>query len=272
MPKKTMPRDDPELLARIHAGLQSLRLPLVVSQLDEALAATAHRDQSRLQWLYALLEPQIIKREENRIERRIRESTLPARKTLDAFDFAFQPDLDRDKVMELATLQFLKEGMNVLIAGWSGTGKSHIAMALALCACVDNRRVRYTTSEHMFQTLNASLADETLEEALKQYTKPELLIIDEVGMEKVERMQAPRSGLMQKVLFPRYHPTPRSTIITSNIPWKAWGEFLEDELGAVALLDRLIHHSHVIVIEGPSWRDHEHRQDVERRTGKHANE
>ena len=80
-------------------------------------------------------------------------------------------------------------------------------------------------------------------------------------MEQVERKAASRSGLMQKVLLPRYNEQ-LSTVITSNIPWEAWGEYLDDHLGATALLDRLLHRSHVIVINGPSWRDHEHQQDI----------
>ena len=86
--------------------------------------------------------------------------------------------------------------------------------------------------------------------------------IDEVGLEQVESSNAKRAGLMQKVLLPRYNQR-RSTIITSNIPWDAWGDYLEDHLGASALLDRLIHRSHIIVINGPSWRDHVHRKEAE---------
>lgn len=232
--------------------------------LDELLAGP-REDLSRPEWFWLLLEPQVRERLEGRIERRVRESRLPARKTLDAFDFDFQPDLDRDLVLELATLRFLDRGFNVLLAGMSGTGKSHIAMALAMAACAADRRVRYTTSEKMLGALNAALADESLETALKQYVKPDLLVIDEVGLEQVERTVASRAGLMQKVLLPRHER--RSTIVTSNIPWESWGEYLGDHLGAGALLDRLIHHSHVIVINGPSYRDHEHRKDVKEKRG-----
>ena len=89
----------------------------------------------------------------------------------------------------------------------------------------------------------------------------EHLVVDEVGLEQVERSEARRSGLMQKVLLPRYNQQ-RSTIITSNIPWESWGDYLGDHLGATALVDRMVHHSHVIVINGPSYRDWEHKQEV----------
>jgi DNA replication protein DnaC len=230
---------------------------------DDLLASPPREDLSRPEWLWRLLEPQVRERLEGRIERRIRESRLPARKTLESFDFDFQPKLDRDLVLELATLRFLDQGLNVLLAGMSGTGKSHLAMALALAACADNRRVRYTTSAQMLSTLNAALADGSLETVLSQYVRPDLLVVDEVGLEQVERSVASRAGLMQKVLLPRHEH--RSTIVTSNIPWESWGEYLGDHLGAGALLDRLVHHSHVIVINGPSYRDHEHKKDVKQK-------
>lgn len=249
-----------EQLTRLHEGLTVLGLGEFRRALDEALAEPA-ADESRLAWLWRLVEPQLRRRIESRAERRIREARLPVRKTIAAFDFAFQPKLDKDLVLELATLRFVAQGKNVLLAGMSGTGKSHIALALALLGCAANRRVLYTTSADMLARLNMSLADDTLAQALKPYTRAELLVVDEVGLEQVERNEARRSGLMQKVLLPRYNQR-RSTVITSNIPWDGWGDYLGDHLGATALVDRLLHHSHVIVINGPSYRDWEHKQEA----------
>jgi len=248
---------------RIVQALDVLRLPQMRAAFEDALAHPTP-DEERLAWLWRILEPQLNRRIESRLDRRVREADLPARKTFAAFDFAFQPTLDKDLVLELATLRFLERGANVLLAGMSGTGKSHIAMALALNACADNRRVVYTTSAAMLASLNASLADGTLPAALKRYVRADLLVLDEVGLEQVELKGAPRSGLMQKVLFPRYQHG-RSTAITSNIPWEAWGDYLDDHLGATAILDRLIHRSHVIVISGPSWRDHQHKLELQQR-------
>jgi len=255
------PRPEDQLLKNILEGLAELELNQVRAVLEQSLAEPV-AEQTRLAWLWQLLEPQVKQRLERRVERRIRDARLPVRRTFDAFDFAFQPGLDRDLVMELNTLRFLDQGKNVLLAGMPGTGKSYIALALALSACVANRRVLYTTSADMLARLIASLADGSLAVALRPYVRAELLVVDEVGLEQVERKEARRSGLTQKVLLPRYNDR-RSTIITSNIPWEGWGDYLDDHLGATALLDRLIHHSHVIVINGPSWRDHEHRQQTE---------
>ena len=234
----------------------------VVSTLREDLA-NPQADLNRLDWLWNLLEPQVRKRLEGRVERRIRDAKLPVRKTFQHFDFAFQPTLDRDLILELATLRFIGQGRNILLAGMSGTGKSHIAMALAMAACVANRSVAYTTSADMLAALNASLADGTLTAMLAHYTRPQLLVIDELGLEQVERKSATRSGLLQKVLLPR-HNHRLSTIVTSNIEWEAWGHYLDDQLGAAALLDRLIERSHVIVINGPSYREWLHKQDLEK--------
>ena len=249
-----------EQLTRLHDGLAALGLGELRRALDEALAEPI-KDETRLAWLWRLVEPQLRRRIESRAERRIREARLPVRKTIEAFDFAFQPKLDKDLIVELATLRFVAQGKNVLLAGMSGTGKSHIALALALLGCAANRRVLYTTSADMLARLTMSLADDTLAQALKPYTRADLLVLDEVGLEQVERSEARRSGLMQKVLLPRYNQR-RSTVITSNIPWDGWGDYLGDHLGATALVDRLLHHSHVIVINGPSYRDWEHKQEA----------
>jgi DNA replication protein DnaC len=259
------PPADP-VLDQVLEGLAVLGLTAVRDALEASLAQPQGQPQaqpqSRLQWLWHLLEPQVRRRVEGRFVRRYRGSRLPDKKTLcPGFDFGFQASLDKDLILELNTLRFIDQGTNILLAGMSGTGKSHIAKALALSACVANRSVLYTTSADMLTRLNASLADGSLHRALRPYVRAELLVLDEVGLEQVERQQASRCGLLQKVLLPRYDHR-RATIVTSNIPWEAWGDYLGDHLGATALLDRLIHHSHIIVINGPSWRGHVHDQQA----------
>ena len=254
-------RKTPDKLARaVFDGLDTLGLDVLREALEQELASPDTGLQ-RLEWLWKILEPQVRTRIERRIDRKIKTARFPARKTLDTFNFAFQPKLDKSLIMELATLRFIDKGLNVLLAGMSGTGKSHIAIALGLAACIDDRRVLYTSSASMLAKLNASLADDTLTRAVRPYVRSELLILDEVGLEQVERRSANRSGLLQKVLLPR-HINRRSTIITSNIPWEAWGDYIDDHLGAAAILDRLIHRSRVIVINGPSYREHAHKQDL----------
>ena len=262
MTRRTTPD---KLASTVFDGLDTLGLDVMKQALEQELASPDTGLQ-RLDWLWKVLEPQVRIRIERRIERRIRTARFTVRRTFNAFDFAFQTKLDRSLIMELATLRFIDQGVNVLLAGMSGTGKSHIAIALGLAACIADRRVLYTTSAGLLAKLGASLADDTLARAIKPYVSAELLILDEVGLEQVERRSASRSGLLQKVLFPRYENR-RSTIITSNIPWEAWGDYLDDHLGAAAILDRLIHRSRIIVINGPSYREHAHKQDLDQAAG-----
>lgn len=256
------PSDHPERrpLEQLARVLRDLRLHTAMARLEELLATPPNV--GRVDWLLAWLEGEANRRRESRVERRFKRSKLPERKTLIDFDFNFQPSLSRDQIMDLATLAFVKTGHNVLFAGKSGTGKSHLAMALGFCACLADLDVRYTTCAAMLGTLNASLADGSLSKVLKKYTLPSLLIVDEVGLEQVERATATRAGLMQKVLLPRYERR-RSTIVTSNIDWDMWGDYFNDHLGATAIIDRLLHHSHVIVFGGRSKRYFDHEREVE---------
>lgn len=225
--------------------------------LDAQLERSTHAGQSALEFLWHLLEPQLLHRRERAVTRRIDAAKFPARKSLDNFDFAFQPKLDRERVLAFATLDFISRGQNLLIGGMSGTGKSHIAIALGYLACAAGFRTRYTTSADMLADLSASLAIGSLSDAVKPYIRPDLLIVDEVGLDRPEREAQPDAQLFYKVIRPRYD-APRSTIITSNIAWDAWGTYLGDDLASVAILDRLIHHGHLMTIEGPSYRAAQH--------------
>jgi DNA replication protein DnaC len=244
-----------ELLTRIRAALGELHL----TQMAECLAADPPHDEGRLEMLWRLVEAQFIASRQRAVSWRIRRAKLPAPKSLDNFNFGFQPKLDRDRVMQLATLDFVSRGENLLVAGMSGTGKSHICIAIGYLACAAGLRTRYTTSAEMLTTLAASLATGTLAQALKSYVRPQLLIVDEVGLDRPERETTPDAQLFYKVIRPR-HQAPRSTVITSNIDWEKWGEYLGDDVASVAILDRLIEHGHLLTIDGPSYRAHEHEK------------
>jgi len=224
---------------------------------DIELERSARAGQDPLVFLWRLLEPQLNHRRERAVERRIQAARFPASKSFDDFDFAFQPSLDRERIMALATLDFVHRGQNLLIGGMSGTGKSHIAIAIGHLACAAGIRTRYSTSADMLTALGSSLATGSLADAITPYTRPELLIIDEVGLDRPERAVLPDAQFFYKVIRPRYE-APRSTIITSNIAWDAWGSYLGDDLASVAILDRLIHHGHLLTIDGPSYRAAEH--------------
>jgi DNA replication protein DnaC len=195
---------------------------------------------------------------ERRIERRIKESKLPERKLLADFDFTFQTGVDKAQIMELATLAFVQRKQGLIIAGSSGTGKSHIAKALLLIGCQKCFSCRYTTASAMLTDLLAGLADQTLERKLKTYLSPQLLLIDEVGFDRLEQESARNASLFFKVIDGRYCKA--STIITSNIDFKDLGDYLGDPVVTTAIVDRMVHHSVIISIDGPSFRMHESKK------------
>ncbi len=247
-----------ELLELLRKAFDELRLPEMAAQLD-ATVAEGREDEHRLAWLWRVVEPQLIRRREGAVERRIRAAKFPSRKSLDNFDFDFQPGLDRQRVLDLATLEFVRRGQNLLLAGMSGTGKSHICIAIGYLACAAGFRVRYTTSADMLADLHASLASDSLLKAAKTYIKPQLLIIDEVGLDRPERDKGRDAQLFYKIIRQR-HQAARSVVITSNIKWEDWGEYLGDDIATVAILDRLVEHGYLLTITGPSWRGEQHKQ------------
>jgi len=233
--------------------------------LDDELDRLDKGRSSATQMLLRLLDAQVQSQRERRVERRIRDSELPERKTLIEFDFDFQPDLDRTLILELATMGFVPRRQGVILAGNSGTGKSHIAKALALQGCQKGYRVRYTTAAAMLAVLYASLADDSLEQKLKDYLYPELLVIDELGFDRLEREDARNAALFFKVIDGRY--AKRSTVLTTNIDFEHLGHYLGDPVVTTAIVDRMVHHSTVINIDGPSWRLNESKK-LNERTGK----
>jgi len=205
-----------------------------------------------LERMLALEAADLIQR---RMERRIAESKLPQRKLLADFDFSFQTGVDKTQIMELATLSFVNRKQGLILAGSSGTGKSHIAKALMLIGCQKCYRCRYTTAAGMLTDLMAGLADQTLERKLKPYLSAEILLIDELGFDRLEQESARNASLFFKVIDGRYCKT--TTIVTTNVDFKELGDYLGDPVVTTAIVDRMIHHSVIISIHGPSYRMHE---------------
>jgi DNA replication protein DnaC len=227
-------------------------LTAIHEQLDAELETFSSHPQAVSELLLRLFEAEYRRVKEQRIKRYIRQSKLPDLKSLDEFDFHFQPNLDQRLVLELATLGFVSRRQGVILAGNSGTGKSHIAKALALLGCKAEMYVRYTTAATMLTTLFSALADFSLDQKLKHYLSPALLVIDELGFERLEQEDARNAALFFKVIEGRY--AKKSTIITTNIDFEQLGAYLGDPVITTAIVDRMIHHSTVITIEGPSWR------------------
>lgn len=254
-------------LQRIRISLEKLNLSKISEQLDDELNRLTKVGSSATEMLLRLFEAQAQYQCEQRVERRIRDSKLPERKTFTEFDFDFQPELDRDLILELSSMSFVPRRQGVILAGNSGAGKSHIAKALALEGCKHGYWVRYTTAAEMLQVLFASLADDSVEQKLKRYVNPALLVIDELGFDRLEREDARNAALFFKVIDGRY--TKRSTILTTNIDFEQLGHYLGDPVVTTAIVDRMVHHSTVISITGPSWRLRESKKLNQRKTNQH---
>jgi len=191
---------------------------------------------------------------EKRVERRIRTSGLVESKTLEAFDWDFQPKLDKDLIVELARLDFVRRRDDLVITGDSGTGKSHILKALGLRACQQGVRMRYARCVDLLDDLHAGLADGTYARRLKSWARPELLIIDDVGLGQVKKQgDEPTAAHTLYNLVDRRHGRV-STAITSNILLSEWGGYLGDATLTAAILDRLAMHAIRVDIDGPSYR------------------
>lgn len=212
-----------------------------------------------LKAMAAILAEERAKQIERRIERRIDQSKLPELLGLEAYDFDFQTGVDRDLILDIATLAWVDRNEDLLFVGSSGVGKSHLAKALCLIGCRQQRRVLYTTCADMLCKLHAALADNTLSDKLKPYVRATLLCIDDLGYDPIEQEQAREAQLLYKVLEARHGK--RSTIITSNlVEAEEWSTYLGDHYLTVALLDRLLYNGTVVRIDGPSWRMAQHRK------------
>lgn len=249
-----------DLLDRLRALLEALNMRDSLAALDDALPDDPSARVAVLSALERLLHPEHAARTERKIERRIAASKLPDHPTLEGFDFDFQPGLDRALVLDLATLVWVDRDEDLVLVGQSGVGKSHIAKALCLIGCKQGRSVRYTTCADMMADLFASMADGTLRTVLKRYTRPTVLLIDDLGYDPLEQEHAREAQLLYKVLEARHGK--RSTIITSNLSVDDWAEYLGSHYLTVALLDRLLYRATSVTINGPSYRlaQHEKRQ------------
>jgi DNA replication protein DnaC len=194
-----------------------------------------------------------IKRERS-IEWRMKGSGLKVRKTMAAFDWAFQPKLDRRAVEELFSLAFLDKHEDILVTGKSGTGKSHILQALTVKACERELMVRYSRCVDLIDDLYKGLADGSYERRMRRWCRPHLLVIDDVGLGQLKRRdeEATAAHMLFTLLDRRHMET--STALTSNIKLSAWGKYLGDATLAAAVLDRLSATSIHIDIDGPSYR------------------
>lgn len=188
---------------------------------------------------------------------RIRESRLPQPyKLLADFDFPFQPKLKKKLIMDLATMDFMHHNESILFIGNCGTGKSHLARSLALMACQKNYKILYVTCAAMLNDLNTGVYEKSLLKRVRKYTNPQLLVIDEMGHDRLELEVTKEAHLLFKVIDERYKLN-KPLIFTTNVLEEDWADFLGDPISTKAILDRIFHHSIKVEIDGPSYREYE---------------
>jgi DNA replication protein DnaC len=202
-----------------------------------------------------IVQSEAAAKHQRRIETLIKNSRLPQPlKMLADFDFDFQPKLERRLIMDLASLQFIERNESILFIGpTNGVGKSHIARSLALIACQRGYKTFYTTCSDLINDLNAGVYEKTLEKRMRKYTSPDLLVIDEMGHDRLELQIVKEAHLLFKVIDQRYNEN-KSLIFTTNVEEPDWAEFLGDPITTSAILDRIFHHSVIVRINGPSYR------------------
>lgn len=201
-----------------------------------------------LDFLDLVLSEELAVRDDRRFRQGLRLSRLPHHKTLDQYDFSFQPDLDPRKVKDLATLSFVDDKANAALLGPPGVGKTHIAVALAVAACRAGYSIYFTSLDDMSRNLKAAEAARRLTKKLGTSLRTSVLVVDEVGYQPLERAEA---NLVFQVISKRYEKG--SIILTSNKSFSEWGQVFGDEVLATAILDRLLHHCEVISINGPGY-------------------
>jgi DNA replication protein DnaC len=239
--------EKPQLLLKHH--LKQLKLPTFLAEYEKQAHECAQAGVDHVRYLLRLAELELIERERRMVDRRIRAAKFPVVKGLDSFDFTAIPSLNKMLVMELARSEYILRRENIIALGNSGTGKSHVALALGLAACQRGMSVGFTTAASLVHQLMEARDEKRLLRLQTQLAAHKLLIVDELGYVPLSPTGA---ELLFEVFSQRYERG--STIVTSNLPFEEWTSVFGSERLTGALLDRLTHHVHILELNGDSYR------------------
>jgi DNA replication protein DnaC len=233
----------------LHEKIKKLNLAGILQTADMRAEQAAKEQLAYMEFLELLVCDEHLNRARNRQNGLFKRARFPQHKTIEQFNFSWQPNLNRQNIYALGTCEFIRKKENIAFIGLSGTGKTHLATALGVKAIEQGYSVIFTALSEMMEELYLSRADNTFRQKLKKYTDANLLIIDEFGLKKLNQANVDD---LYEVISKRYEVS--STIITSNKQFDEWGSILFDPILAVAILDRYVHHCNFIIIDGDSYR------------------
>jgi DNA replication protein DnaC len=238
-----------ELNRQIEGHMRALKLKGMVPVYRELSARATASNLLYEEYLALLLEEEMKRKTDSSVKTKIQKSRLPYLKTLEEFDFSYQPGLKEKEVIKLSSLEFIEQKDNVIFLGPPGVGKTHLSVGLAIKACMARYRVLFTTAQKLIEDLMLSKRDGSVMEKLMAYSRLHLLIIDELGYMPITREQA---NLLFQLISIRYEKG--SIILTSNYNFDEWGKVFDDNVVASAIIDRLVHHGNIFYITGSSYR------------------
>lgn len=239
-----------EIIPPLEDNLRYLKLAFMLEQHQKLARQASKKQWSHLDYLENLADGEAMLRKDRATLRRIQMARFPVIKTLDQFRWTWPKSLNRLQVQNLFRLQFIKDRSNIIFLGGVGLGKTHLATALGYSACLKGHRILFATAVDIINTLSAARAAGRMKQELKKYTRPALLIIDELGFLPIDKTGA---DLLFQVISLRYEQG--AVIITSNRAFKDWPEiFNNDSTLTSAILDRLLHHAETVLVEGKSYR------------------
>ena len=230
--------------------LKKLRLSGILQTLDLRTKEAVQDDLSHSEFLFRLCHDEVERRDSKQLELRLRRASFETTKRLEDFEWSFNRKIPKAKLLELATCSFVPNAENVLLIGPAGVGKSHVAQALGERACRAGHSVLYVTAHGMLAQLRASRADQSYDKRLMRLTTPDVLIVDDLGLRPLDGDEPID---LYEIIRGRYERG--SLILTSNRAIEEWYPLFRDDLMASAAMDRLLHHAHVVVLEGSSYRN-----------------